>query len=129
VEHFIRKHRSDKTSSVQRISPEALAVLMNYDFPGNVRQLESVVERALLFCDSQEISVDDLPSEVFTPSSRTEAPYRLPENGISLEELEKSLILQALEYAGGVYKEAAKLLGLSYKALLYRAEKYGFKPR
>jgi len=128
VEHFIRKHRSDKTSSVQRISPEALAALMNYDFPGNVRQLESIVERALLFRDSDEISVTDLPGEVFTPCFKGEIPYRLPEQGVSLEELEKSLISQALERTGGVYKEAAKLLGLTYKTFLYRAEKYGFKP-
>jgi DNA-binding NtrC family response regulator len=128
IDHFIHKHSSDRTSRIPKMSPEALTVLMNYDFPGNIRQLESIVERILLFCDSDEISVADLPREVLIPSFKMEVPYRLPEQGISLEELEKSLIFQALERAGGVYKEAAKLLGLSYKTFLYRAEKYGLKP-
>jgi DNA-binding NtrC family response regulator len=101
---------------------------MNYAWPGNVRQLESAIERAILLCEGDEIDVEDLPMEIRQQDSPAAiANFKLPPEGISFEELEKSLIVQAMEQTGWNITRAAKLLGLSFRTLQYRLEKFGIK--
>lgn len=112
-----------------QMAPDALAALMNYSWPGNVRELENVLERACLLCAGGVITRQCLPAEILAAEGRGCNGFTLeiPEEGLDLEELEKQLILKALEKSGGNQTRAARLLHLSRYALLYRLEKYGLK--
>ena len=120
------------------ITTEAMRLLLSYHWPGNVRQLDTVLQRAVLLSDGRAIDYMDLPIEVRFSSlpSRVAAEmpspvggegahrFVLPSQGINLEEVERDFILQAMEKSGGVIAKAAKLLGLSYRTLQYRLEKF-----
>ncbi len=137
VEYFIKKHGESAGKPIQGISNEAMRLLMNYHWPGNVRQLEAVVERACLLSEGPEIKHYDLPIEVrffnlpvqLAPSSSSGCKFaiEIPEQGIHLEALERDLILQAMERSDWVITKAARLLGLSYRTLQYRLEKFQIK--
>lgn len=128
VEHFLKKLRT--YGQAKRFSPEALTHLQAYDWPGNVRELENVVERMVIISQGSVVGAEGLP--VLSTSSKEEenscGAFVLPPGGISLEELEKSLLQQAMEQTGGNQSQAAKRLGLSRHAFLYRLEKYGIDP-
>lgn len=128
VAHFIEKNNRLLNKDVKGITEEALRILMAYNWPGNVRQLESVIERAVLLTESEKILPEDLPVEVRNPMlPRGGFDFEIPDEGISLEELEKRLILKAMEKSNGVITKAAKLLGISFRTLQYRLEKFNLK--
>jgi len=111
---------------VQSISKPALKLLLNYAWPGNVRQLESIIERGVLMAEGNIIMPEDLPSEIHETVSRgMSLPFDFPPGGISFEELEKELIIKAMERAEWTISRAAPLLRMSYKTLQYRLEKFG----
>jgi DNA-binding NtrC family response regulator len=122
VEHFVKKYAGGKPRS---IGPAALKFLVEYDWPGNVRELEAVVERSLLLAEQDVVAPDDLPPNVRANISLTRGPLgmEIPESGIDLEAVEKSLVLKALAKAHGNVSRAARLLGLSRRTLQYRLEK------
>ncbi|AET66269.1 response regulator with CheY-like receiver, AAA-type ATPase, and DNA-binding domains [Desulfosporosinus orientis DSM 765] len=127
VEHFLEKLRN--YGQIKTLSPIVLTQLMAYDWPGNVRELENVIERMVIVSQGKEIGEEGLA--VFNSSAREEkkpALFLLPPEGISLEEIEKSFLRQAMEQTKGNQTQAAKRLGLSRHALLYRLEKYGIDP-
>ncbi len=127
VRHFVEKHAG--SSKVKQVSPKALQKLLNYKWPGNVRELESAIERAAILSDTDRIEEKDLPPEVVAPSvtgAGTDLDWiQLPDEGVDFEQLERHLLVQAMEKSGGVMAKAARLLGLSYRTLNYRLEKYG----
>ena len=101
-------------------------MLMDYAWPGNVRQLESAIERALLLVETEEITVEDLPLEIRNVSRIEGAGgFKLPAEGIDFEELEKSLLIQAMEQTNWNITRSAKLLGLSFRTMQYRLDKFG----
>ena len=105
---FLARYRDASGIAVEGISKPALKLLMNYTWPGNVRQLESVIERAVLMAEGTIIQPDDLPSEiVVTASHGGVVPFELPPEGINFEEMEKSLIIKAMERADWVIGKAA----------------------
>src|ERR1700756_542422 len=119
---------------VKEISREAMEVLLDYPWPGNVRQLESAIDRALLLCEDDRIMPKDLPQEVLArklPARGAERPrserFEMPAEGVNFENLERDLILQAMERAEWVIAKAAKMLGMSYRTLQYRLDKFGIK--
>jgi DNA-binding NtrC family response regulator len=122
VEHFMKKYSGERPRSV---SPKALNALVEYDWPGNVRELESVIERALLLAESDEIQPGDLPAAVRAgiSSRRGTLLLDIPDAGIDLDEVERSLVLKALEKTEGNVSRAARLLGLTRRTLQYRLEK------
>jgi DNA-binding NtrC family response regulator len=98
---------------------------MNYGWPGNVRQLESVIERSVLMAETNIIQPEDLPAEISSTTGMTGGlTIDLPADGIDFEALEKGLIIKAMERADWVIGKAAPLLGMSYKTLQYRLEKF-----
>jgi DNA-binding NtrC family response regulator len=102
--------------------------MMEYSWPGNVRQLESAIERAILLCEGDLITVEDLPLEVRQESQPvSEGAFKLPAEGISFEDVERSLIMQAMEQTDYNITKSAKLLGLTFRTLQYRLEKFGIK--
>jgi len=127
VQSFLEKANASHGTSVGAVSPEAMTLLCGFAWPGNVRQLESVVERAVLLCEGNTIRPDDLPVEVrlrTAPSSRP-AGFEIPSEGFDIEDFERQLIVQAMERSGWVIARAARLLGLTYRTLQYRLEKFG----
>jgi DNA-binding NtrC family response regulator len=128
VEHFLAKHSREMQRKIRGLSASARSLIMNYGWPGNVRQLESAIERAMLLCESDEIDVEDLPVEIRQEgSAASTANFKLPPEGIAFEDLERSLITQAMEQTNWNITRAAKLLGLSFRTLQYRLEKFGIK--
>jgi two-component system response regulator PilR (NtrC family) len=128
VDHFIEKYRGELGKDVQGCSEQAMARLLAYPFPGNVRELENVIERAVALSRDSVISVESLPPALLRP---TTAPRtgRIPAEGVDLdrmiEDYERSLLLEALVPARGVKKKAAQLLGISFRSFRYRCEKLG----
>jgi len=127
VDHFLQSGRSGSArGDVRRITPEALELLLRYPWPGNIRELENAIERALLFCDGEAITPAHLPPEI---RDHTETiRVGLPPDSLSLREAlshttretEQSLIRRALDRARGNRTQAARLLGISRRALLYK---------
>ncbi|HEB89485.1 MAG TPA: sigma-54-dependent Fis family transcriptional regulator [Deltaproteobacteria bacterium] len=131
VQHFIRNFSEEFGKEVTCMDPAAYDVLAEYDFPGNVRELENLVERAVALTREPVIGCDLLPPSVTQARSRSEATVRIPAEGVDLEELvadyERSLLREALLLSGGVKKKAARLLGISFRSFRYRLEKLGIE--
>jgi len=132
AEHYIDSFRSRLRKQIDSISPEALAGFARYHWPGNVRELRNVIERAMILEDGNEITMKYLPRALIADlglSSETEdnhhadEPVRLPASGLSLEDVEMSLVRQALEQSGGNQTKAAELLAISRDQLRYRMKK------
>ncbi|MEW5762547.1 MAG: sigma-54 dependent transcriptional regulator [Bacillota bacterium] len=124
ADHFLRKMAPLYRPCT--LSREALDLLCRYDWPGNIRELQNVIERALILCQESEIKPAHLPKELQAAPARPPCPVvNLPDEGISLEEVEKMLILQALDKSRGNQTRAAQLLGITRATLLYRMQKYG----
>ncbi|MEG6521652.1 sigma-54-dependent transcriptional regulator [Desulfotomaculum sp. 1211_IL3151] len=129
VMHFIKKFNPSRE---QRMSPNAMGLLMSYEWPGNIRELQNVIERAIILAQGNEINPHNLPKEIQkTDNTKVASNQKLiinfPEKGISFDEVEKELILLALEKSQGNQTKAAQLLGITRSALLYRAQKYQIK--
>ena len=128
VDHFVEKYARELGKDVKGLSDEAMSKLASYRFPGNVRELENAIERAVALTRGPVIQVESLPRSVLEREEPASAP-RIPREGVDLdrmmEDYERSLILEALRPAGGVKKKAARLLGISFRSLRYRLEKLG----
>jgi len=120
--HFLEKHGAPTET---RFSRDALDKLEAYDWPGNIRELQNVVERSLILSPGPEITARDI---LLSAPGPTPGPdIHLPEGGLSLEEVEKSLIRQALTVANGNRSQAARLLRIPRHVLIYRLEKFDLK--
>ena len=129
AEHFLLRCAAEQSKSIRRLSPDALRALEGYAFPGNARELENIVERAVALAAGQTIGLGDLPREVSGAAAQpTPSLVGLPEEGCNLDdgvgEVERRLILQALERSGGVRTQAARLLGATIRSLRYRLQKH-----
>ena len=120
VNHFIKKFSTDSHREVLRISSDALDLMMNYDWPGNVRQLENVIERAFALGATETIEANDLPPELRSMSERD----TISDNNYNLVENERLLISRALKTTKGNKAEAAKLLGINLTTVYRKLEKY-----
>jgi len=130
AERFITRFAAEMGKDVAGFTTDALKALEQYTYPGNVRELENVIERAVALSGSRVIGLGDLPREL---SGQAGAPtaelLSLPPAGLELDEvlneIERRFLLEALERAGGVRKQAAKLLGVTFRSLRYRLAKHG----
>lgn len=128
LEHFLRKFASKNRRDVTGLTATARDALLKYDYPGNVRELENIVERATLLCRGRVIDLEDLPATV-RPGQRSPGeplPKDLP--GV-LADIERQAIESALERSGGVQTQAAEALGISERVLRYKMKKYGLEGR
>ncbi len=129
TERFVERFAREMGKDVRGLTSDALRALERYAFPGNVRELENIVERAVALAGARSIGLGDLPREVSGMAS-AEGPglLTLPEEGCNLDEVigevERRLLLEALERTGGVRKAAARLLGISFRSLRYRLDKH-----
>ena len=129
VQRFLEKANGTHGTAVADIDPAALDLLVRHPWPGNIRQLESVVERAVLLCEGTTVRPGDLPLEIRLQTAPAARPYgfEIPADGIDIEELERQIIIQAMDRSGWVIARAARLLGLTYRTLQYRLEKFGIR--
>ena len=123
VEYFIDGFNGEFRKRVQGASPAAYAMLQRYGWPGNVRELRNVVERAMLLSDAQRLEAKDFAA--LSARAGSGEDFELPANGVDVEALERSLVIQALKRAGGNQTKAAALLGLNRDQIRYRIEKFG----
>ncbi len=129
ADHFLAICCAEQNKQVRGLSPDALRALEGYGFPGNARELENIVERAVALATGQTIGLGDLPREVSGAAAQpTPSLVALPDEGCNLDdvvgEVERRLILQALEKSGGVRTQAARLLGVTLRSLRYRLQKH-----
>ena len=125
VSHFLKKFNRDAGVTIEQ---ETLSALKAYGWPGNVRELENVIERASVLKRGAVITPADLPDKLKKEKTGIDnIILNLPDEGISLEDLEKSLILKALEKHNNNQTRAAEYLGITRPTLIYRLEKYGLK--
>jgi two-component system response regulator PilR (NtrC family) len=128
VHHFLRKYNEAFDRRIEGLTTAALERLEAYDYPGNVRELENVLERAVALETAESLSIDSLPQQLrAAPGARSPELPSIPAQGIDLEELlqrvECQYLQQALQRMGGNKTEASKLLGLSFRSFRYRLEK------
>ncbi|MEK6815756.1 MAG: sigma-54 dependent transcriptional regulator [Nitrospirota bacterium] len=129
AEHFLARHnRENPNRRILGITPAAMERLVQFPWPGNVRQLQSAIERAVVLSSGDWIDLKDLPVEIRErPISIGQVDFEIPDEGFSFEEFEREIILKALRKSDGVVARAARLLGMSYRTLQYRLEKFAIK--
>ncbi|MBM4332940.1 MAG: sigma-54-dependent Fis family transcriptional regulator [Deltaproteobacteria bacterium] len=123
--HFFRLYRDKNQKGLKDISGKAMDLLMRYDWPGNIRELENCIERAVIMARGEVIAPADLPSHIQALFvGRETQEFNLP-SGISLEQVEKALILKTLDDAGGNRSRAAEILGINRRTLQNKLKEYG----
>ena len=122
VAHYVDRYNREFRKRVKGLTPPAWPLVEQYRWPGNVRELRNAIERAMLLADAEWLGPDD-----FATLSRhaTATTFRLPAEGVNLEEVERQLVIQALERAGGNQTQAGHLLGINRDQVRYRIEKFG----
>ena len=123
VHYFVDAYNTEFRKRVRGVNPEAMSVLRSYGWPGNIRELRNAVERAMLLADGEQLTADHFPVATGGGTRLTEG-VELPASGIDLEQLERSLVVQALERSGWNQTKAATLLGLNRDQIRYRIEKF-----
>ena len=125
IEFFIDKYSKELNKENIYVEEDILDILFEYEYPGNIRELQNIIERMVLLASDGHITMELMPKEVIKGAfSSKKDIYILQSDGISLEEIEKSFVRQALEMSKGNQTHAAKLLGISGHALIYRIEKF-----
>jgi len=128
--HFVEMFNKDFSKKVQGIAGMAERMLLDYSWPGNVRELKNVIERAIILGNDETLLLEHLPLEIVARASplggAPTAAFRLPPEGIDIEEVEKELIRQALEITEWNQSKAAKKLNLGIDAFRYRMKKFGY---
>jgi DNA-binding NtrC family response regulator len=125
VEHFVARYAASNGRDTEGVTREALECLIRYPYPGNVRELENAIERAIVLGRGNRIAVEDLPPAIRVCGEENAASGLTPTLAAQVEELERRMIREALDASGGVRTRAAEKLGISERNLRYKMEKYG----
>jgi DNA-binding NtrC family response regulator len=126
VEHFLKRFSQEFRKAVVDVNGDALVKLQGYEWPGNVRELRNVIERAVLLGSGTIVSADDISlGRTSLGSDRDKRLFSLPSKGVKFDELEKDIVIQALERTGGNQTKAGELLGMTRDQIHYRMEKFG----
>ena len=128
VEHFLARYADENAKAVRKVSKEAMDLLMRYRYPGNVRELQNIVERAVVMTRGEVVMRTELPPEVQQMCAE-EVPTVAAGGTLAeqVEALERKAIAEALEQADGIQSRAAEILGLTERNLRYKLKKYRFK--
>jgi DNA-binding NtrC family response regulator len=127
---FIRRFAGELKKKIEGVEPDALKLLMRYNWPGNIRELENAIERAMLLADGTHIAMDDLRlGEAATSGAPREAAsiVKIPPTGIALEEIERLALVEALKMSNWVQKDAAELLAISPRVMNYKIKTLGIE--
>jgi DNA-binding NtrC family response regulator len=129
AKYFLRRFSGEMSKKITGLTPEAEEMLREYEWPGNIRELRNSLERSVLLSEREWIRPEDLSLHGSEPtvSGSELSRIRMPDGGIPLVEMEKKLILEALEKANWVQKEAAQYLGVSRRVMHYKIQKFGIR--
>ena len=126
--HFIQKLARETGKDVRGVSPEVLTLLERHRWPGNIRELENVIERAIVLGGGPTLEIDALPAELLRPDAARDVTVEIPPEGLDLEatldSIEQRLLRAALERSGGVQTRAAELLKMSFRQFRYKLQKH-----
>jgi transcriptional regulator with PAS, ATPase and Fis domain len=127
IDHFLKRYSAEMGEEPRSVGPEARDLLLKYDYPGNVRELENIIERAVVIARGSMISNRDLPfsKDQITHNKNDGKTFRTLRE--SVEELERNMIRQAMEETSNHQTKAADLLGISERMMRYKLKKYGLK--
>lgn len=128
IKHFQDHFSKEHSRNPPKFSKQAIKILQNYEWPGNIRELRNLCERTSILLSDQVIEAENFPHDFFaykTTHNSSKTEFSLPELGLSLDKLEADLIHQALERTNGNRAKSARLLGLTRDTLLYRIQKHG----
>ncbi len=125
VDHFFRSGIKKMGKSIKKVNPEVQSLLRQYDFPGNIRELRNLMERAIIICDGSELLPEHFPHTIRPGSGKAASTEEGDEELFDLKEVEKRTIVKALDKTGYNKNEAAKLLNIDWNALYRRMQKYG----
>ena len=126
VNYYVESYNAEFRKRITGVSPEAMTLLTQYGWPGNIRELRNAVERAMLLAAGTELVPEDFPAAAPT-LARLNEDIPLPSGGVNLEHLERSLVIQALQRSDWNQTQAARLLGLNRDQIRYRIEKFGLE--
>jgi DNA-binding NtrC family response regulator len=130
AEFFIRRFAGELKKRIEGLTPEALKLLMRYNWPGNIRELENAIERAALLTEGRLITADDLhlgDQPAHADSGEAAPVVKLPPRGIPLEEIERQALIEALKMSNWVQKDAAELLSISPRVINYKIKTLGIE--
>ena len=122
---FLHRFSHALNKKLKKIDPAAMRLLKGYRWPGNIRELENTMERAVLMAETDVITPEDLSLPFKPVVTTSQNALKIPAGGLKWEEMEKDLLVQALSMSGWVQKEAARLLGLSTRVLNYKVKQFG----
>jgi len=123
IAYYVDSYNTEFRKRIRRVAPSAMERLKTYPWPGNVRELRNAVERAMLLAEGDELTLDHFPV-VEKRTGELDESVQLPASGIDLEQLERSLVVQALQRSGWNQTRAAALLGVNRDQIRYRIEKF-----
>lgn len=130
IEHFRKKYNKDHGLNIKEVTPSARKALIDYDWPGNIRELENIIERSMVLIDKTILDIDDIPKDI--KAYQSENLYHISEDDYSVKKIgrmmEEKLINKALRKTHGNKSQAARLLEISYPALLNKMAEYGIEP-
>ncbi len=121
---FLKKYSAKNNKDIKGFYPEVMNYFVRYQWPGNIRELENTVERAVILCLGENITVKELPRNICPEGARDPGP-QLPEAGFTLRDMERELIRSTLEQTGGNKSKTAKILGVARQTLLNKIKEYG----
>ncbi|TLN03730.1 sigma-54-dependent Fis family transcriptional regulator, partial [bacterium] len=131
AQHFIIHFNKELGQNFTKLTDEASLLMYRYDWPGNIRELRNVIERSMILSSPPIIGMESLPWKIkgergadIAKEALAHGSFILPEAGVNIDEVEKELLVQALEKSGNNQTRAAKMLGLSRDALRYRMKKF-----
>lgn len=122
--YFLRRFAEKNRKDIKDFHPEALNLLMQYEWPGNIRELENTIERAVILCLTEQVTPQDLPPHLLSDEVR-EAQESISQNGFTLRDMEREVIRSTLEKTGNNKSQTAKQLGVARQTLLNKIKEYG----
>ncbi len=131
IDHFLRKYSKKNRRPIPKVSKETKDLLLQYDYPGNVRELENIIERSMVVSRNDTILMQDLPFQVREDAKEARLHLETGEKSLNatLSQIERELIMKALEKYGGVQTKAAESLGINERVLRYKIQKYGLSTK
>jgi DNA-binding NtrC family response regulator len=125
--YFLKRYAKKNKKDIRSIHPQAINFLMHHDWPGNIRELENCMERSVILCQGEQITVSELPPQLIPRELQPSSAKTNPSSGLTLRDMERQMIQATLEETSGNKSQAAKQLGIARQTLLNKIKEYGLE--